>query len=109
VNGAARALAATLLIEVPVVALGFPSQRRRMVLVALAANTLTNLTLNLVLPRIPAIRGHYVLVGEALALVVETLAYAIAARPRALGRALVVSGLANVLSYELGGVVAALL
>jgi hypothetical protein len=109
VNGAARALAATLLIEVPVVALGFPSQRRRMVLVALAANTLTNLTLNLVLPSIPAVRAHHVLVGEALALMVETLAYAIAARPRALARALVVSGLANALSYELGGVVASLL
>jgi len=109
VSGAARALVVTLLIEVPVVALGFPNQRRRMVLVALVANTLTNLTLNLVLPSIRAIRGHHVLVGEALALVVETLAYAIAGRPGALGRALVVSGVANALSYELGGVVAALL
>ena len=33
-------------------------------------------------------------------------AYAIAARPPALARALVVSGLANALSYELGGFVA---
>jgi hypothetical protein len=109
VSGTARALAATLLIEVPVVALGFPNQRRRMVLVAIAANTLTNLTLNLALPSFRVIRGHHVLVGEALALMVETIAYTIAARPPALARALIVSGLANALSYELGGVLAALL
>jgi hypothetical protein len=109
VSGTARALTATLLIEVPVVAFGFPRQRKRLVLIALVANTFTNLTLNLVLPSIQAIRGHHVLVGEALALMVETLAYAIAAGPGMVARALIVSGLANALSYELGGVVAALL
>lgn len=106
---ALRALAATLLIELPVVALGFPTQRRRMVLVALAANTFTNLMLNLVLPTIPVVGSHHILIGEALALFAEAFAYAFAARPRAFARALVVSGIANVLSYELGGLVASLI
>jgi hypothetical protein len=109
VSGVVRALAATLLVEVPVVALAYPRQRARMAAVAVVANTFTNLVLNVVLPAIPLFRPHSVLIGEAFALVVEALAYAAAARPRALGRALLVSGIGNALSFELGGVVAALL
>jgi hypothetical protein len=109
VSGVARALAATLLVEVPIVALAFPRQRARMAAVALVANTFTNLVLNVVLPAIPVFRPHSVLIGEVLALIVEALAYAAAARPPAFGRALLVSGIANAISFELGGVVAALL
>jgi hypothetical protein len=109
VSGVARALAATLLVEVPIVVVAYPRQRARLALVAIAANTFTNLVLNVVLPAIPLIRSHHVLYGEAFALIVEALAYAAAARPRAFGRALLVSGISNALSFELGGVVAGLL
>ena len=107
-HGALRALGVTLLLEVPFVALCYPRQRLRLAGVALLANTLTNLTLNVGLPAIPALRGNHVLVGEILAVVVEALAYAAAARPRDIGKAL---GLAvgNALSYELGGSLARLL
>jgi hypothetical protein len=47
------------------------------------------------------------LIGEAFATLGEAAAYAFAARPHALGRALVVSGIANAVSYELGGAVVA--
>lgn len=108
-SGVVRALCATLLVEVPIVALGFPRQRSRLVVVAIMANTFTNLILNLVLPAIPLFQPHRILIGEAFALVFEALAYAAAARPPALGRALLVSGIGNALSFELGGVVAALI
>jgi hypothetical protein len=107
VSGVLRALVATLLIEVPIVALGFPKRRLRLILVAIAANTLTNLTLNLLLPAIPFLRPHRLLLGETLAVVVEALAYVVAAGPGSFGRALVVSGIGNALSFELGGFVAA--
>jgi hypothetical protein len=109
VSAALRALAVTLLIEVPVVALGFPGQRVRMALVALVVNTVTNLTLNVLLPAIPLLRPHSLFIGETLAVLVEALAYARAGRPRDLGRALALSGVSNALSYELGGAVVAAL
>jgi len=109
VSGVVRALSATLLIEVPIVALAFPRQRGRLAAVAVAANTFTNLVLNVVLPAISLVRPHHVLVGEAFALIGEALVYAAAARPPAFGRALLVSGIANALSFELGPFLAALL
>jgi hypothetical protein len=104
-----RALGATLLIEVPFVALWYPRQRLRLAGVAFLANTFTNLTLNVVLPRIALLRGRHVIVGEILAVVIEALAYAATARPRDVGKALVVSAVGNALSFELGGRVARLL
>ena len=100
-------MGATLILEVPVVALCYPRQRVRMALVALVANTFTNLVLNVVLSATPVLKEHYLLIGEILAVVIEALAYAAAGRPRDFGRALAVSGLGNALSYELGGAVAA--
>ncbi len=108
-SGPLVALAVTLLLEVPLVALVYPGQRSRLAVVALIANACTNLTLNVVLPALPPLRGHHVLVGEILAVVVEAVAYAAASRPRDVGRALVVSGVANALSYGAGGAVAAFL
>jgi hypothetical protein len=108
-RGALVALLVTLLLEVPLVALLYPGQRSRLAVVALLANAFTNLTLNVVLPAVPILRGNHVIVGEILAVVVEALAYAAASRPRDLGRALAVSGLANALSFGAGGAVAALL
>jgi hypothetical protein len=100
------ALVVTLVLEVPLVAAFYPRQRARMALVALAANVCTNLTLNVILPGISPLRGHHVLVGEILAVLVEWAAYAAASRPPDVGRALAVSGLANALSYAVGPVAA---
>ena len=108
-TGALAALVVTLLLEIPIVAAAYPGQRVRLTAVALVANTFTNLTLNVLLPRWPLGRGHYILVGEILAVVMEAAALAVASRPRDTGRALVVSGLGNALSYGAGGAVLALL
>ena len=102
-TGALAALVVTLLLELPIVAAAYPGQRVRLTAVALVANTFTNLTLNVLLPRWPLVRGHYILVGEILAVVMEAAALAVASRPRDTGRALVVSGLGNALSYGAGG------
>jgi hypothetical protein len=109
VSGPLRALAVTLLIEVPIVALCFPGQRARMALVAIVANTVTNLTLNVLLPGLPALSRHALVLGEVAAVIVEAAAYTVAGRPPELGRALAVSGASNALSYELGGALATLL
>jgi hypothetical protein len=77
-----------------------------MTLLALVANVCTNLTLNVLLPAVPGLSAHRLLAGEALATVAEAAVYALGSRPRDLGRALIVSGIANALSYELGGAVA---
>jgi len=103
------ALVVTLVLEVPLVAAFYPGQRKRMAVVALVANVCTNLTLNVLLPAVPPLRGYHVLVGEILAVLVEWAAYAAASRPRDAGRALAVSGLANALSYGVGPVAALVL
>jgi hypothetical protein len=108
-RGVLAALGVTLLLELPVVAAAYPGQRARLTAVALVANTCTNLTLNVVLPLWPLLRGHHVLAGEVLAVVVEAAALAAASRPRDVGRALLVSGLGNALSYGAGGAVLAML
>jgi hypothetical protein len=76
-----------------------------MATVALFANIATNLFLNGGLPMIPVLRAHRMMIGEALALIAEAVAYALAARPRDWGRAMVVSAIANAMSFELGGLV----
>ncbi len=96
------ALLVTLMAEVPLVTALYPGQRPRMAAVAMAANLATNLTLNLVLPRLSFLRGHYLVPGEAMAVAVEATAYALASRPRDLARGLMVSSLANALSFSLG-------
>lgn len=106
---ALRALIVTVAIELPVVALCFPDQRLRLAFVALIVNCLTNPLLNLVLPAIPLFSGEHVVIGEVLAVVMEAVAYGLAARGRECGRALAVSAACNALSYEFGGALASTL
>ncbi len=96
----AVALAVTLGIEVPLVAALFPGRRLRMAAVAAVANVVTNLTLNLLLPRVPVLQGRHVLPGEILAVVAEAAAYAAASRD--LPRSLLASSVANALSFGAG-------
>jgi hypothetical protein len=103
-QGALRALVVTLVIEVPIVAALFPRQRSRMAAIALVANTVTNLTLNVGLPHVGVHGTPRILVGESAALVVEALAYALLSRPREVGRAIIASAIGNGLSFTLGGV-----
>ncbi len=99
----AAALALTLVVEVPLVAAFYGGQRWRMAAVSVVMNAATNLTLNLLLPRLPGLRGgHHVLPGELLATLSEAAAYALASRPRDLPRALFVSSLANGCSFSAG-------
>lgn len=95
------ALALTLGVEVPIVAALYPGQRARLAVIAAFASTATHLTLHFALPRlVPA--AQVMLLGEALALLGEALAYGVLSRPRDLGRALVASALANAASFGLG-------
>jgi hypothetical protein len=96
----AVALAVTLLVEVPLVAALFPGRRWRMAGVSVVMNVATNLTLNLLLPRVSALRGHYLMPGETLAVVSEAAAYALASRD--VPRSVLASSLANLLSFSAG-------
>ncbi len=96
------ALALTLAIEVTIVALCFPGQRVRMGLVCVAATSATHLSMHFVLPRVLGSWGSAVLWGELGAVTVEAAVYAIASRPRDVGRALVAAALANLTSYAAG-------
>ena len=91
----------TLTIEVPCVALWYPGQRRRMAVVCAITTSITNVVMNVLLPRWlgpDAAVGF----GELGALGVEAAVYALASRPRDIGRALAASGLANGLSFAAG-------
>jgi len=103
---ALHALIVTLIIEVPIVMALFPRQRLRMALVALLANTATNLALNVGLPRVGVHGTPRIIVGEVAALVLEAAAYAFLSRPREVGRAIIASALGNGSSFMLGGVLA---
>lgn len=103
---ALRALVVTLAIEVPLVILCYPGQRLRLALVALGANGLTNLTVNLVLPWVSWVSVHWLLMGEISAWLLEAMAYAAADKRRHWAYALAVSAVGNLLSFKLGGTVA---
>jgi hypothetical protein len=95
-------LAATLVIEVPVVAALFAGQRAKMALVAVAANVATNLTLNLVLARSAALGGYQVPAGELFAVIVEAGAYGLASRPHDWAKGTLAASLGNALSFAAG-------
>ena len=99
---ALHALLATLLIEVPLVVALFPRLSKRMALVALAANTATNLALNIGLPAVGIHGDARILAGELAALLVEAVVYALVSRD--LPRSLVASAAGNLASFTLGGV-----
>ncbi len=99
------ALAVTLALEVPAVALVFRDQALRMGLTCALTTTATHLAMHFLLPRGVGSYAGVLLVGELGALVVEAGVYALVSRPRDVGRALIASAVANTLSY-LAGVVA---
>jgi len=101
----AVALAVTLILEVPLVAALYPGQRKK--LASFLANCATNLTLNLLLWRLPLLAGRHIVPGEALALLVEAAVYGMAGRPRDWPRALLASALANAASFFAGPFLAA--
>jgi len=98
----AAALAVTLLLEVPLVVAAFPGQRKKIFVASVLANCATNLTLNLLLWRIPLFAHDHILPGEALAVLGEALVYGWVTKPHDWPRGLLVSGVANALSYFAG-------
>lgn len=98
------ALVVTLALEVPIVALFYRREWRRMAVVAAVATTITNLLMNLVLfGRVPYL--VYLGAGEVGATLVEAAAYFVASRDRGLGLALLASALANAASFAAGQLV----
>jgi hypothetical protein len=99
------ALAITLLVEVPIVALLFPGQRVRMAIVCAIATTDTHLLMHFALIRLASSYDNWVLLGEVTALVLEACAYVWFSRPRRVGPALIASAAANSASYVVGWLV----
>jgi hypothetical protein len=98
----ALALALTLVIEVPIVALFYPGQRLRMGLACAVATSITNVALNFALLRQLFAFDTTLLVGETLALVFEALVYIWMAPARGWPRALAASAAANLASFGVG-------
>lgn len=99
---ALTALAVTVAIEAPVVALLYKGQRRRMMVVCILTTSATNLLLNTALRWLVPGHGLAVIFGELIAFGVEATAYAIASNPRDVPRALTVSAIANAASFAVG-------
>ena len=96
------AWAVTVAVEVPCVAALYPGQRRRMAIACALATSVTNVAMNVALPRWLGVGLTFLLVGEIGALILEALVYARARRPRDWGRALAASALANGASFSVG-------
>lgn len=96
------AWAVTVAVESPCVAAVYPGERWKMAGVCAVATSVTNLSMNLLLPRWLGVGATFLLVGEIGALLVEALAYALIRKPRDPGRALVASAIANAASFTLG-------
>jgi hypothetical protein len=100
------ALAITLAIEVPIVAAFYRGQRARLALAAVLANLATNLAMNMVIVR--GSRAAYdetLLVGEAVALLLEAAVYAAVDRKHDLVTGFTASAAANLASFGAGLVV----
>ena len=96
------ALLLTLAIEVPLVAWIYPGERVRLAIACGVTTTATHLTMHHVLPLVLASSGQVLVIGEAMALIVEAAVYAGVSRTRSVGRALVASAVANAVSYGVG-------
>ncbi len=105
--GWAVALAVTLLLELPLVVALYPGQRKKLLVASLLANCATNLTLNLLLWRVPVLAGRHVFPGEVLALLVEAAVYGMVSKPHDWPRGLLASALANAASFFAGPFLAA--
>lgn len=98
----AFAWAVTVAVESPLVAAVYAGERLKMASVCAVATSITNLCMNLLLPRWLGTGALFLLVGEIGALALEALVYARVRRPRDVGRALVASALANGASFSIG-------
>ncbi len=96
------ALALTVAVETPVVAAVYRGQRLRMAVVCILTTSATNVGMNTWLRSTAASYDQYVLVGEACAVLVEAVVYALASRGRDVPKAMLASGAANALSYAAG-------
>lgn len=96
------ALAVTIAVEVPIVALVFPGERIRMALACAVATSATNLAMNLLLYPRAGSWNTYILVGEIGATLVEAAVYWVVSREHDVGRALLASALANGASFSAG-------
>lgn len=99
---ALTALAITVAIEAPVVALLYKGQRWRMMVVCILATSATNLLMNTALRSLVPGHGLAVILGELFAFAVEATAYASASNPRDVPRALTASAIANAASFAVG-------
>lgn len=100
--GYLAALALTLAVEVPIVAACYPGQRLHMACVAALITASTHLAMHTLLPLAVSDFASFLLIGEAMATLVEAGVYAVASRPPELGRGLVASAVANSASYAVG-------
>lgn len=96
------ALAVTIVVEVPIVALVYPRERARMALACAIATSATNLGMNLLLYRRVGSYDTYILIGEISATLVEAAVYWVVSREHEVGRALLASALANGASFSAG-------
>jgi peptidoglycan biosynthesis protein MviN/MurJ (putative lipid II flippase) len=96
------AVAVTILIESPCVAAFYPKDRVAMALFCASINFVSNLTMNLLLPRWLGTGATFLVVGESGALCLETVFYYLVSRDKSPWRALAASGLANGLSFGAG-------
>ena len=96
------ALAVTLVVEVPIVALAYPGERLRLAGACAVATTVTNLVMNAWLSRAFGSYDLQLLGGEIGASLIEAAVYAAVSRAHRVGTALVASGLANAASFLAG-------
>jgi hypothetical protein len=103
------AWAITVAVESPIVAAFYPRRRVAMAATCAIVTSVTNLAMNVILPRWLGTGAAWLLAGEIGALLIEAAAYAIVAKPRDVGRALAASAVANGASYGVGLLLPALI
>jgi peptidoglycan biosynthesis protein MviN/MurJ (putative lipid II flippase) len=92
----------TLLVEVPIIARFYAKQWRRMAATCAIATSLTNLSMNVLLPSWATSVLSFLVIGETAALLLEAMVYCLVDRGRCLGQALIASAVANTASFALG-------
>jgi hypothetical protein len=96
------ALAITLAVEVPIVALFYRGRGLRMIAACVLANAATNLAMNLLLVRAHLAYDATLLTGESAALLAEACVYGVVDREHDWARALTASAAANLASFGAG-------
>jgi hypothetical protein len=108
-DGAARALIATVLVEVPIVVAFHPHARWRAFVLAVLANVVTNSLLNRIWFAVVPWPAVALVSGEALSFAVEAFVYARGIPRVSRERAIAASATANLGSFVVGPLVMALL